>query len=808
MPAKIVIQNVFSRIYGSVPPEVVELLNKELSYRVQDYEHVIEGMKKGFNSSGWDGIVRLYWEREGHRFYTGMMSSVLSILDESKFDYELDDRREIPPKNLQDMKLILPPGKFERPYQNVVVASMIKAGRGILQAATGSGKCLGKGTSVLMFDGTTKLVEQIVAGDLLMGPDSEPRFVKSTVSGRGLLYNVNQKNGDSFVCNDEHILCLQRTESISKKWKHKDIEITANDFYAANNDTKHIYKGYKVGVNFQKKEIPLDPYWIGLWLGEENGNLPEMTTGKNENELKNVLDGLGILSNKHIPISYKANDRKTRMLVLAGLIDSDGSFASHGTVEFVNSNKKLVEDVCWLARSLGFRASIKSVGYTGISYGVLIGGRISEIPILLKRKQAGNKTKHSALRYGITVSPIGIGDYYGFEIDKDGRFLLGDFTVTHNTFMGTKIIGTIKSGPFIFFVPSKDILDQAYDCLKDCLTVPIGRVGDGVCEVHDINVVMVQSAILALKRHDPKFKVADYKFDDEDDWDNSSLDEDKYKAVDALIRNAKGVIFDEVHHAASRTAQTIMEACSGAYWRFGCSATPFREDGAEKMIQALFGKVVQKISASWLIRNNYLVKPFIFNVRMIGMHGYWKSYPEVYKHYIVENDELNQLVARLTNRMKELGVPTLILVQRYPHGDAIKKMLPGAPFIKGNMPRTKRRGAITSLRDGTLQCAIATTLADEGLDVERLGCVMVAGGGKSITRVYQRVGRALRKFAGKERAIVFLFHHDAKFLNAHGNRVVSILKKEPEFVVINTTENRVMDDLNDLMCPGSVGIFG
>lgn len=36
-------------------------------------------------------------------------------------------------------------------------------------------------------------------------------------------------------------------------------------------------------------------------------------------------------------------------------------------------------------------------------------------------------------RTGFTVEPIGEGDYYGFTLDGDGRFLLGDFTVTHNT---------------------------------------------------------------------------------------------------------------------------------------------------------------------------------------------------------------------------------------------------------------------------------------------------------------------------------------------------------------------------------------
>lgn len=509
------VNNVFSRIYGSLTPEIVHNLNAVLSYRVQDARHIVSAVRKGLAASDWDGIIPLFWEHKGNMFYTGMMSDVLDVLGKAGLPYVIDDRRVVPPRNLADMKFILPPTKFERPYQNIVIASMMKATRGVLQAATGSGK----------------------------------------------------------------------------------------------------------------------------------------------------------------------------------------------------------------------------------------------------------------------------------------------------TFMMTKLIGSIKSGPFIFFVPTVDILEQAYECLSDCLTVPVGRLGDDNFDIQQVNVVMIQTAIKAINRNNPKFKIEDYRYDENDTWDKKPIDTAKAEAIDKLVRTAAGVYMDEVHHAASKTCQDIMEAASNAYWRYGGSATPFREDGAEKMIKALFGKVVQKISASWLIRNKYLVKPHIYNVKMEGDHGEFKSYPEVYKKYIVENSDLNQLVARIAIRLKNMGIPTLILVQQYPHGDAIKKMLPDAPFIKGNMPRKKRRESIAGLRDGTIPYAIATTLADEGLDVERLGAVIVAGGGKSITRVYQRVGRAIRTFPDKDRALVFLFHHDTNFLDNHGKRVARILSLEPEFSIIRSGEQRIMDDIDTVLRPGDSGLF-
>jgi hypothetical protein len=65
----------------------------------------------------------------------------------------------------------------------------------------------------------------------------------------------------------------------------------------------------------------------------------------------------------------------------------------------------------------------------------------------------------------------------------------------------------------------------------------------------------------------------------------------------------------------------------------------------------------------------------------------------------------------------------------------------------------------------------------------------------------------LRSFKGKEKAIVFLFHHEARFLSSHGKRVVKILKAEPEFVIIDTDEGRILDDIDELLKPDQVGIF-
>ena len=100
-----------------------------------------------------------------------------------------------------------------RDYQEEFVScnkSEIEKSSGILiEMPCGHGKCHGKGTKLLMYDGSVKCVEDIVVGDLLMGDDSTPRRVLSLARGREELFKVRQNKGEDYVVNRSHILTLQ-----------------------------------------------------------------------------------------------------------------------------------------------------------------------------------------------------------------------------------------------------------------------------------------------------------------------------------------------------------------------------------------------------------------------------------------------------------------------------------------------------------------------------------------------------------------------------------------------------------------------
>ncbi len=350
----------------------------------------------------------------------------------------------------------------------------------ILAARPGMGKCLGKGTPVLMYDGSIKAVEDIQVGDLLMGDDSTPRTVLTLARGRERMYWVRQNKGMDYRVNESHILSLKKSRQEGRGEKEAVLDIEVRDYLSRSQKFKTNYKGYKVAVDFAERNLPLPPYFLGLWLGdgsssksgitnqdeeivtylgnyadqlgmrlhvyEGEGKCPEYRIsndiGPSSYSLQGQLRELNLLNNKHIPQDYLINSRENRLKLLAGLIDSDGHYLEQSNgFEITQKNKALTQQIKFLCDSLGYRVSMKakearitSIDYTSTVYHLRIYGNIDEVPCKVKRKQANPwKSLVDWQVTGIQLEDDGIDDYYGFEIDGNRRFLLGDMTVTHNT---------------------------------------------------------------------------------------------------------------------------------------------------------------------------------------------------------------------------------------------------------------------------------------------------------------------------------------------------------------------------------------
>lgn len=307
-----------------------------------------------------------------------------------------------------------------------------------------AGKCLGKGTPVMLFDGTIKPVEEIQVGDQLMGDDSTPRRVLSLARGREKLYRVNPSHGDSWVCNESHILSVKcsterktRHGRTIRGWEKGAVrDMSVKDYLSSSKHFQRYWKQYRVPVHFEKKPTTVDPYCYGAWLADGGVNLPVRFDGPNP--CADFVKTSFINGEKRILREYLTSDDSDRAQLLAGLLDGDGSVADSG-FEISTKYPGLAEDILFLARSLGLYArctdkvaTIKEAGFSATYKRIYIGGDFSKIPTLAKHPSA--RCNRDQLLQQITLEDLGEGDYYGFTIDGNHRFLLGDFTVTHNTF--------------------------------------------------------------------------------------------------------------------------------------------------------------------------------------------------------------------------------------------------------------------------------------------------------------------------------------------------------------------------------------
>jgi superfamily II DNA or RNA helicase len=231
-----------------------------------------------------------------------------------------------------------------------------------------------------------------------------------------------------------------------------------------------------------------------------------------KNVLLDMLRKYNLICNKHIPHIYKYNSRNIRLQLLAGILDSVG-FVDNSEYDIIQKNEILLDDIIYLARSLGFACykkkckksfMYKSEKKTGIYYRTCIHGQgLEDIPVKYEHKKVQPLRQiKDALITRIKVVPKGIDCYYGIELDGNHRYLLGDFTVTHNTVIGLNILSQLKKKTLII-VHKEFLLNQWIERIKMFLPdAQIGRIQAKTFDIvgKDIVIAMLQS--LSMKKFD------------------------------------------------------------------------------------------------------------------------------------------------------------------------------------------------------------------------------------------------------------------------------------------------------------------
>lgn len=843
--------NVNMYLEGAIPLEVIDEIQETLSYVVPGHRFMPRFKKaEEAGEEEWDGTRTVARRQRGRiKAPTGLYSYVLEILKRRGLRYQtLDERPAVLTMNGWGTEDFIP-----RDYQRKPMDDGLNRGRGVMQAATG---CHGLGQGILMFDGSIKSVEDIEVGELLMGPDSCPRTVLRLIRGNGMMYDAIPVKGEPFSVNENHILtlaCSSRRPCDRKQFGDNGmIDIPVKEYLAKPKYFRHIAKLKRASVDWGNSiDLPIDPYALGVFLGDGCvTQLPSFVTEDNEvlqamgkeaerfglslspyeygdrigrygltnsnwrsegkdwkNPIWEHLKKLGLAgrnsSNKFIPKTYQTASRKDRMALLAGLIDTDGGY--DGGYDYTSKSKRLADDLAFVARSCGLAAYVKPSkkssqnGTVGNYWRLFVSGHVDQIPCKI-RKKAARKRKQikNVCHTGLSLEKRSIGEYYGFVLDGNGRYLLDDFTITHNSGKTEMIVGMMAEAsafPAVFYVNSCDLLEQAYDRFKKYIRyngkpVEIGRVGGGHFDIQPITVATVQTTERALTGEYHK-----YLFDDVSLDDKTNLNDRQKGELSELVKEAQFVCMDECHHVSCDTIQSVLNKSYSARYRYGCSASPWRDDGLDILIEAAFGRRFCTILASFLIKEGYLVRPnIVFNHfrQALGPASNWAAH---YTKYVVENDARNEWIAQRALHYMERKMPTIVLVQRTKHGERLAKLIDGSELLTSSGKKKKtpkaRKVILDKMRNRELMCIIATTLLDEGVDVPAASAGIFAGGGKSSTRALQRVGRFIRKDPndpGKECAEIEEIWDHTKWLGDHAKTRRRILETEPEFNISSNSE--------------------
>jgi len=292
-------------------------------------------------------------------------------------------------------------------------------------------------------------------------------------------------------------------------------------------------------------------------------------------------------------------------------------------------------------------------------------------------------------------------------------------TGSGKTLIGLKLIYLLDSKALVV-VHTKELLEQWKERIRSVLGVEPGQIGDGKWIEKDITVAMLQT----------------------------------------LSKNGRNLghynllIVDETHRIPADTWYRVALNIN-AYWRFGLTATPWRNDGKDLKIEASVGGFISDIKLEPLIEAGFLAEPeFQVITHSTTAGGY--DFNQVINNYIVNNDPRNKAIVDKAVELVSQGHKVLVDVKRVKHGEILTSMIRErgiyAEFLCGEDKSSHRQEVLASFRNG-LNCLVST-LVKEGVDIPSMSAIILAGGGKSSVMLIQTIGRALRPLDGRKAVIV------------------------------------------------------
>lgn len=297
----------------------------------------------------------------------------------------------------------------------------------------------------------------------------------------------------------------------------------------------------------------------------------------------------------------------------------------------------------------------------------------------------------------------------------------------------------------LIIVPSESIAKQFYNELTNAFGDNIiGYYGGGKKKINKITVGIAASVIRNL---------------------------DKFKEADLGL-----IIFDEVHHIAASTFYDIAVALGDVGRIYGLTATDYRSDGKDIMINAGCGDVIIRRDIKWGINNGFLAKPH-FIVEEVETSGHdYSDKLKSYKEHVLNNKTMRDKIKSDIEYYMSKGKNVLCLISEVSHGEALSKEL-GIPFAQGKDKQSQKY--VEDLNEGKIRGLVGTGgKIGEGSDTKRVDVLILANFVASKGPVIQAVGRGLRIYGNKDTCIIKDYiPKGSSILSRHGRGRVNFYRE-------------------------------
>lgn len=696
----------------------------------------------------------------------------------------------------------------------------------LLVMATG---CHMKGEKLLMADGSIKAVEDITNNDFLMGDDGLPRTILKMHNGIDDIYKVTPSKGDPFYISSEHTLTL-----VDSKDNYIDVPLKEFLSWRKTKRNKYYLKRSNPIYNFLDhgsitKEDGINPYVLGIlvnnstikeikkstsirvalrpqktkeffekWCNmhgllivkniKNNDNDFSYYIKKDENTKENILVELakkyGIVnvkcSESFIPDEIKYAPYDERIQFLAATIDLCGSCAGSG-YQITKKSTKFTDDLIFLARSCGFSAykhvSIKNAGKPNeTSVNVIhIGGNFGIVPTL--EKYNSNILALDVLKTKFEIVPFRKDEYFGFTVDGNNRYLLADFTISHNcgkTVVFSNIIKDAieKNGHKVLVIAHREeLLLQAKEKLESMTGLEVA-IEKGQNKAYETNAKIIVASVQTIQGKN---------------------------RLNKYDRNEFGtIVVDEAHHILANGYQKVMEYFDENANVLGVTATADRGD--KRGLGIYFDSIAYEYGLAQAIQEGYLVPLKAMTIPLSLDISNVKTSQGDYQIGQLGNaidpylDEIAQKISNICKNMKTLVfLPTVETAKKMK--EKLIKYGMKAEEIDGT---TKNRADILKdFKNGDYNILANPILLTEGYDEPSTNCMVMLRPTQIRSLYTQAVGRISRLYPGKTEGLIL----DFLWLTERHNLIkpASLFSDDPEVIDIAAKKVDASAEPLDLM---------